>query len=88
MPEAIRNEWVEDTMRQVALKMKRKFGRPQMKEYRILSSEDDMVLAEFPGLAGSTKEDLEAVTQDLLRTMTVLKVSAAYIDGEKVDLFG
>ena len=47
-----------------------------------------MVLAEFPGLAGSTTEDLEALTQDLLRTMTVLKVSAAYIGGEKVDLFG
>ena len=58
-------------MRQVALKMKRKFSRPQMKEYRILSFEEDRVLVEFPGLSGSTQADLEEITQDLLKTMTV-----------------
>ena len=58
-------------MRAVALKMKRKFSRPQMKEYRILSFEEDRVLVEFPGLASSTLEHLEEVTQDLLKTMTV-----------------
>ena len=75
-------------MRAVALKMKRKFSRPQMKEYRILSFEEDRVLVEFPGLTGSTQQDLEVITQDLLKTMTVQRVSAAYIDGVHLDLFG
>ena len=42
-----------------------------MKEYRILSFEEDRVLVEFPRLSGSTKADLEEITQDLLKTMTV-----------------
>ena len=87
VPEAARKEWVEDTIRQVVLKLKRKFNRPQMKDYRIISFEEERALVEFPGLIETSKEDLEAITHDLIKTMTVLKVGAAYVGGVKVDLF-
>ena len=59
-----------------------------MKEYSIMNYDDNNVLVEFPGLAGTTKKELELITQELIMTMTIRTVGAAFIDGERVDLFG
>ena len=61
--------------------MRRKFNHADMKEYRITQHQDNMVHVEFPELKASTTEELEAITEDFIKTMTVTKVNGAYIDG-------
>ena len=67
--------------------MKRKFHRPDVKEHKVLSFEDNMVHVEFPHLTGKSKEDLELVTSDFILTITIKTVGGAFIDGRPVDLF-
>ena len=67
--------------------MKRKFHRPEVMDHKVLKFEDNNVLVEFPSLRGKSKEELELITSDLIQTMIVRTVGAAYRDGEKVDLF-
>ena len=67
--------------------MKRKFNRSGVKEYKILLIEEDTVLIEFPGFMGSTKEELELITQDLIKTVIVYTVGGVFVDGSPIDLF-
>ena len=62
MSEAERKEWIEDTVAQTMIMMKRKFNRPEMKEHTILNFLENNALVEFPGLAGKTQEELEEIT--------------------------
>ena len=48
--------------------MKRKFNRPEMKEFNILNFEDNNVLVEFPNLAGLNQEEIEEITNQLILT--------------------
>ena len=68
--------------------MKRKFNRPEMKEHTILNFLENNALVEFPGLAGKSQEELEEITQDLLKTLTVQTVGGAFRGGKPIDLFG
>ena len=54
----------------------------------LITFQDNMVLVEFPLLAGRQQDELEIVTEELLQTMFVQTVSAVYIGGTKLDLFG
>ena len=87
VPEKERKEWLEDTLSIVMLMMKRKFNRPKMTDFNIFSFEENNVLVEFPSLSGQTKQDIEEIASDFLKTVTIQTVGGAFINGERIDLF-
>ena len=56
------------------------FGRTETRDCSVLSFEDNMVLVEFPRLAGSQQAELEQITLELLQILFVNTVSAVYVD--------
>ena len=88
VPEQERKDWIEDTLRIVMLMMKRKFSHPKLTDFNVVSFEDNSVLVEFPSLTDQTKQNIETIATDLLKTVTIQTVGGAFIDGRKVDLFG
>ena len=64
------------------------FGRVETKDCNVLNFDDNMVLVEFPQLAGSKQPELEEITLEFLQIMFVNTVSAVYVDEIKIDMFG
>ena len=64
------------------------FGRVETKDCNVLNFDDNMVLVEFPQLAGKQQPELEEITLEFLQIMFVNTVSAVYVDEKKIDLFG
>ena len=83
-----RNEWVSDTLEEVMIDMKHKHQTPQMMGYRILNLDQNNVLVEFPGLKGFEQEKLEAIITVLINAESIHGIGGAFIDGERLDLFG
>ena len=46
------------------------------------------MLVEFPGLKGFRQEKLETIITDLFAAESIHGIGGAFIDGERLDLFG
>ena len=81
-------ESITKAISDVADLMSGMFGRTETQDCSVLSFDDNMVLVEFPRLAGSQQQELEQVTLELLQILFVNTVSAVYVDDQRLDLFG
>ena len=66
-----RKEWIYEILAKIVALMRKKFGTEETMDCNLITFQDNMVLVEFPLLAGRTQDYLEVVTEELLQTMFV-----------------